>query len=294
MDLSLPPSARVVEVNGDDLLNWSAGNPVHVTWKTRNLLAREIELLYEIAQPATAGGWKLVAPRMADGETGGALFAVTGEPGMEIRATNPAPQRLPRWLAQEAGRRNAVIAGTDGDIAVKWLPLVPTTPAVIDSAQSAMRVVPDGALINEMTYAIRHEGPLTWQLHLPEGSQLLACSVNGQRVNPVDRGSGVIELAVDAPEHKPVTEVKISCTARKEAFKPVSGQIDLELPGTDLLIQKLDWELQIPASYELAAIEGNVETSPSSRPGLILLHKELCKNERAGIRLYYQKPETKK
>ena len=294
MDLLLPPGARVIEVKGDDLSTWSAGKSVRVTWKTRNLLTREIELLYEMPQPATAGDWKLAAPALMEGEPPETIFAVAGEPGMEIVAPGRAPGRLPRWLAQEAGRRNAVIAGTDGVIAVKWLPLVPTTPAVIESAQSAMRVVPDGSLINEMSYSIRHEGPLTWRLQLPEGSQLLACSVNSQRVNPVDRGQGLIELAMDAPEQKPVTVVKISCTAKKEAFKPVAGRIDLELPRTDLLIQKIDWDLQIPGGYELAALEGNVETSVSGRPGLIQLHKELCKNEQPGVRLYYQKPETKK
>ena len=195
---------------------------------------------------------------------------------------------------QEIGGRNAVIAGGDGSINVQWLPLMPTTPAVIDSAQSSMRMVSDGGLINEISYSIRHEGPITWQLHLPDASQLLTCRVNEHALSPVDRGNGVIELALDAPEHRSVTEVKLSYTAHKEAFNPVSGRIALELPQTELLIQKLNWSLQIPAGYELSAMEGNVESGVTDRSGAIQLHKELCKNEQPGLRIYYQKTETKK
>ncbi|MEI8341384.1 MAG: hypothetical protein WCH43_07625, partial [Verrucomicrobiota bacterium] len=193
-----------------------------------------------------------------------------------------------------ASQQSVVLVGSGGELEVRWLPLVATTPAVIDSAQSLMHVVADGALLNEITYSIRHDGPLNWQLHLSVGSQLLTCTVNGHAVNPVDRGEGVIELALEAVSGKSVTEVKISTIARKEAFKPVSGQIELELPRTELLIQKLDWELQIPASYEPAAFEGNVESVPSTRGGKILLRKELCKNEQPVVRLFYQKPETRK
>lgn len=294
IDLVAPAAARILEIKGDDLLCWNAGKTLLISWKTRNLLSREFDLIYEIPQPATSDEWKLQAPRLAGGETSNALFAVVGEQGMEMRAAGGAPARSPRWLAQCASQQSVVLVGPDGDLAVKWLPLIQTTPAIIDSAQSLMRVVLDGSLLNEITYSIRHDGPLNWQLHLPAGSELLTCAVDGCAVNPVDRGHGVIELAFNAGSGKSPTEVKISSIARKDAFKPVSGQIQLELPVTDLLIQRLDWELRIPASYALAAIEGNVEMVPSGTSGRILLRKELCKNEQPVVRLFYQKPETKK
>jgi len=293
LELVLPASARISNVTGDDMLNWTVGKKLRIDWKTRNLLSREFDLVYEIPQPATAGVWKLQTPHLTQGEPGEGLFAVTGERGMEMRATAPQPTRLPRWLAQCASKLSVVLVGSDGGLEVKWLPLVPTSPAVIDSARSVMHVVSDGAMVDEITYCIRHEGPLNWQLHLPTGTQLLTCLVNGNAINPVDRGENVIELALDAPGRQG-TEVKVSTMARKSPFKPVTGQIELELPMTELLIQKLDWELQIPANYELAAIEGNVESLPSSRPTQILLRKELCKNEYPVIRLFYQKPETRK
>ncbi|MEI8341226.1 MAG: hypothetical protein WCH43_06775, partial [Verrucomicrobiota bacterium] len=112
IDLTVPVSARVLEVKGDDLLNWSAGKTFRINWKTRNLLSREFDLIYEIPQPATAGGWKLQAPRVAGGEASDALFAVVGEQGMEMRAAGGVPARLPRWLAQCASQQSVVLVGS--------------------------------------------------------------------------------------------------------------------------------------------------------------------------------------
>lgn len=296
LELIVPASARVLNVTGDDLSNWSASKTLRINWKTRRLLSREFVLDYEIPQPAMAGKWKLQAPRLSGSgqESSEALFAVVGEQGMEMRAVGTPPSRLPRWLAQCSSKENLVLVGAEGGLEVKWLPIVPTSPAVIDSARSQMCVVSDGALQNNMTFSIRNEAPLNWKLHLPAGSELLSCLVNGAAVNPVDRGEGVIELALNGGTGRSGTEVKISLMAHKSAFKPVTGQIELELPLTELLIQKLEWELQIPASYELAAIEGNVDSLPSAKAGLILLRKELCKNEHPVVRLFYQKPEARK
>jgi len=129
IDLILPVSARVLEIKGDDLQNWTAGKTLRINWKTRNLLSREFDLNYEIPQPATAGEWKLQAPRVAGGETSDALFAVAGEQGMEMRAAGGVPARLPRWLAQCASQQSVALVGPDGQLTVKWLPLVPTTCA---------------------------------------------------------------------------------------------------------------------------------------------------------------------
>jgi hypothetical protein len=289
MDLAIPASARVLEVKGEDLVTWSMGKTLHLRWKTRDVLTREAEVVYEISQPATPGTWKLVAPVAIGNEGGDATFAVAGEQGMEIQPVKPVRAVLGRWLAQHSSQAKLVTVGGDGAVNVKWLPLVATSSAVVESAQSKMRVVLDGALLNECTYLLRHDGPFTWQVQLPANSDLLNCVVNGQRVDPVDRGNSVIELAMDGQQR---TEVKFSYTAKKPAFQPITGQLQIELPKTALLIHKLDWEVQIPAGYELAAIEGNIETTPNGKAAQIAMHKELCKDEQPMARLFYQKAET--
>src|SRR5207249_2526273 len=83
--------------------------------------------------------------------------------------------------------------------------------------------------------------------------------------------------------HDKNTVVRFSYAARKPALKPVSGQIELELPQTDLFAHKLEWELAIPSAYELSAVEGNVEIVPAD--GTIRFRKDLCRDERPSAAL---------
>ena len=176
------------------------------------------------------------------------------------------------------------------------LPLVETARAVVETATAKTRIVSDGALLTEISYDIRHSRAMPWRVNLPEGSQLLDAKIDGQPVQPGDRGERTLEFAL--PSEKELNSVSLSYTEKKPAFKPVSGQIAVELPETDLLIHGLDWELRIPVAYEIAAFEGNVESAPGdkcdSASRVIPLHKELCKNERPRAEFFYQKPQPNK
>jgi len=173
------------------------------------------------------------------------------------------------------------------------LPVVETTQAVVETAMAKTRIVSDGALLTEIVYKIRHERAVQWKVNLPEGSELLEAKVGGQPVKPIDRGERTLEFTL--PTSRGASAVLVSYTAKKPAFKPVSGQLAVELPQTDLLIHSLDWELRIPIAYEIAAFEGNVESAPCAKSDatsrVIPLHKELCKNERPRAEFFYQKPQ---
>jgi hypothetical protein len=176
------------------------------------------------------------------------------------------------------------------------LPLVETAQAIIETATAKTRIVSDGALLTEIDYSIRHERALPWRVDLPEGSELLGAKIDGQAVKPIDRGERVLEFAL--PTGNELSTVSLSYTAKKPAFKPVTGQIAVELPQTDLLVHWIDWELRIPIAYEIAAFEGNVESAPSDKTDansrMIPLRKELCKNERPHAEFFYQKPQPNK
>ena len=88
----------------------------------------------------------------------------------------------------------------------------------------------DGALLTEVAYTVRHERALRWEVNLPEGCELLAASIEGQPVKPIDRGEHVLEFSL--PSGKAVSAIALSYTAKKPAFKPVSGQLAVELPQT--------------------------------------------------------------
>lgn len=304
IELELPAGFDITRVTGADLGSWqttTAANQarrVRVHWQTSDVLHREIEVEYNSAQSLMAAEWNLRAPQVIDGENNPPLYVVIAEPGLELTATAPmaAPQHLPSWMIEKADEKNYLVFLGDAPVNAKWLPLFDTAQAVAEAAHAKTRIVTDGALLTEIEYAIRHERALRWSVDLPEGSELLAATVDGQPVKPIDRGNRVLEFAL--PSGKDVTAVSLSYTAKAPPFKPVSGEIAVELPQTDLLVHAIEWELRIPVAYEVAAFEGNVESLPGDKTDgssrVIPLRKELCKNERPRAEFFYQKPQPNK
>lgn len=305
MELEFPAGVSVTKLSGADLADWQAVTTesqtrrVHVRWQTRDLLRRELEVEYNFAQPLTAGEWSLKSPRLTEGETNPPLYVVLSQPGLELAAATQtaAPRQLPAWLLGFVDGKDYLVFVGDNPLTAKWLPLVETAQAIVETSTAKMRIVADGAALTEIEYKIRHERALSWRVDLPEGCELLASSVDGRPVSPIDRGDHVLEFSL--PSGKALSAVAFSYTAKKPPFKPVSGQIAVELPQTDLLVHSLDWELRIPIAYEIAAFEGNVESAPSSNATdktsrVIQLHKELCKKERPRAEFFYQKPQPNK
>jgi hypothetical protein len=303
MELEFPPGVDVTKIEGADLSDWQVtiaedqARRVHLRWRTRDILRRELEVEYNFPQSLSAGQWSLRSPRLLDGENDPPLFVVVPEEGLELTAgETAAPRQLPSWLRDKVNGKNFLVCLGDAPVTAKWLPLIETAQAIVETVTAKTRIVSDGALLTEIYYSIRHERALRWSIDLPEGCELLAARIENQPVKPIDRGNRVLEFSL--PSGKPITAIALSYTAKKPAFKPVSGQLAVELPQTDLLIHRIDWELRIPVAYEVAAFEGNVESGPSGKPDEtsrpIQLHKELCKNERPRAEFFYQKPQPEK
>lgn len=168
-----------------------------------------------------------------------------------------------------------------------------TMPAVIREARSDMRVVADGAFFNEMTWRIRHDGPLVWRIALPEANQLVSAKVGGRAASPSRVDASTLEFRLPEPSGED-TLVELSYTGRVAAFDPVRGDLALALPATPLLMESLSWRLALPPAYETVAAQGNVEFASGGSAGEVLLRKELCQGDAPGVRLFYQKPETTK
>jgi hypothetical protein len=304
MELEFPAGADVTKITGRDLGDWQASTTedqtrrVHLRWQTRDVLRREVEVEYNFAQPLTGGEWNLKSPHLVDGENNPPLYVVVPPQGLDLTAAaqTAVPRQLPSWLVEKVDGKNYQVFLGDTPVTAKWLPLVETAQAVVETATAKTRIVSDGALLTEIDYTIRHERALRWSVDLPEGCELLAARIEGQPVKPIDRGPHVIEFSL--PGGKAVTALALSYTAKKPPFKPVSGQIAIELPQTELLVHWIDWELRIPVAYEIAAFEGNVESVPCDKTDsgsrVVQLHKELCKNERPRAEFFYQKPQPNK
>ena len=165
-------------------------------------------------------------------------------------------------------------------------------PAVVREANSAMRIVSDGTFFNATTWKIRHNTAVTWKLTPGADTQVVSCLVGGRPVAPVLTGKNTIEIRL--PESDSETTVELSYTGKSAAFAPVRGEFSVSLPATDLLVERSDWTLVLPAAYGPLAIEGNCEFFPGEQQNELRLRKELCRGEAPTVRVFYQKPETNK
>jgi hypothetical protein len=187
MELEFPPGTDITKVGGADLSHWQAtiadnqNRRLNLRWQTRDVLRREVEIEYNLAQSLTSGEWSLKAPRVLEGENNPPLFVVVPPPGLELIASklSAGPRQLPSWMVEKV--ENYVVVLGDATLNARWLPLVETAQAVVETATAKTRIVSDGALLTEIDYHIRHGRGLRWSVNLPEGSELLAATVMRSR-----------------------------------------------------------------------------------------------------------------
>ena len=169
---------------------------------------------------------------------------------------------------------------------------VVTMPPVVAAAGSEMRIVNDGTFFNATTWTIRHNAAFAWKVNLGADTQVVSCLVDGRPAAPVLAADHSIEIRL--PEKDRETQVEIAYTGKTAAFEPVRGEFAVALPSTELLVERSDWKLVLPAAFAPVAVEGNTEFLPGESRNELRLRKELCRGEAPAARVFYQKPETTK
>lgn len=310
LTLALPANAGAITVTGDDLADWSQTRAedgrrlLRIRWKTRDVLDRELTLAYAVPQSSLAEQWTLQAPTSPDDKEARHLFAILPADGLELKgdALRAAVEsrRLPEWMRAEIGGAAFVTAEAAAQLVLQthWLPAIATAEAIVSEARGGLRLVADGATQTAVTYTIKHAAPLAWRLELPANIELLSCAVGGVAARPIQRENGVIELALPTPKDG-TTTVALVYTAKLKALDPVSGDVGLELPRTALFIERLDWSITLPATFEITAIDGNVSAGGSTAEStggdrIISLRKDFCRAERPAVSLFYQRRSLEK
>jgi hypothetical protein len=310
--LALPSNAAAVSAAGEDVADWAAlrmddGRRVlGVRWKTADVLDRELTVTYAVPQSPLAEQWNLQAPSAPEDAAAKHLFAILPAEGLELKGEGVraavVSHRLPSWMREEIGGAAFVTTESGAQLALQtnWLPVIAAAEAIITEAKCQLRLVADGSQQTTVAYTIKHRAPLAWTLELPPEVEILSCIVAGQEARPIQRDKGTIEFSLPAPRDaaKGQTQVALVYAAKAKALDPVSGQIALELPRTPLFIERLDWFIAIPAALEVTAAEGNVAIAApaeaSAETNTITLRKDLCRAERPGVELFYQRRSLEK
>ncbi len=310
MTLALPPGASAIGLAGDDIADWShtraedGRRMLRVSWKTRDVLDRELSLTYAVPQSALDEQWTLLAPASPDDKNARHLYAIIPAEGLELKggALRAAVEsrRLPEWMRTEIGGATFVTAEAAAPLVLQthWLPAIATAEAIITESKAALRLVADGATQSEVSYTIKHQAPLALRLELPEKVELLSCLVDGAAVRPIQRENGVIEVGLPAPGEKAAT-VTLVYTAKLKPLDPVSGEVALELPRTPLFIERLDWSIAVPSVFDITAIDGNLTVAEGAKEAArgdraVVLRKDFCRAERPAASLFYQRRSLEK
>lgn len=310
LTLALPANAGAITVTGEDVADWSQTRAddgrrlLRIRWKTRDVLDRELTLAYAVPQSSLAEQWTLQAPTAPDDKDARHLFAILPADGLELKGdalrSAVESRRLPEWMRAEIGGAAFMTAESAAQLVLQthWLPTIATAEAIVSEARGGLRLVADGATQTAVTYTIKHAAPLAWRLELPEKVELLSCLVGGVTARPIQRENGVIELALPTPKDG-TTSVALVYTAKLKALDPVSGDVGLELPRTALFIERLNWSITLPATFEITAIDGNVSASGSTAEStggdrIISLRKDFCRAERPAVSLFYQRRSLEK
>ncbi len=300
--LPLPADARDVTVSGADLasnIKIRGENrllDLKLGWNTRGILDRQVTVSYRMPLPPLDRTWTLQAP---GGEGTRTRFIIATSPVSAYSAdglTAPlSPQGLPSSLAEslKGATCHLLEATTTAELSVTPIPVAATAEGVVTSSEWSFKIEPDGAMLATGILTVEHAGMLDFICDTPEGMKLLSCEVAGNPVSPVDCGQGVLKVTFPAQAVKSL--LSCSFTGRTTSLDPVDGTLKLSLPKVPLFIHSLLWRLDLPAGYQ-AETHGNlrrVQVAAGEPPSRISLKKNLCRDERPEIHIFYQRSDLK-
>lgn len=299
-ELPLPPDARDVEIAGDDLASFrivggeNRYRHLALTWKTRDILDRRVDIRYRMPLRPLDRVWTLQAP---GGDRVTTRFIVATSSLLSLEApglSSPvSAEGLPKDLAAALGQTPCRLleASHTAEIRVSRVPVAPTADGVATGAKWNLSMEPDGAMLATGEITIDHKGPLDFLFDTPEGMKLLDCEMDGKSVPPVDLGSGGLKVVL--PPGKGSSVLRCSFTGSAGVLDPVEGTLKLTLPRMPLFIHKLEWQIDLPAGYQ-AETQGNVTRVPvahGAAPWRIWLQKNLCRDERPEVNVFYQRAD---
>jgi hypothetical protein len=302
--LVLPKDAREVRAAGADLAGQRMVRgsdyslELQLDWKTRGLLEREIEIYYQLPRRPLDKIWKLQAPFVAGKDLTQTRFIIADLPEYSYTAKGllgPFPPKgLPSCMMEDLKGASSYQLETTAmvDLTVQPLPLVATAEATINEASWTAKLEPDGAMLLQGTMNLEHRGRFPVVLDIPTGLTLLTCEVAGQAIAPVNCGENKLEINLPVAAQK--TTISCSFTGRINVLDPVAGTLDLSLPQTPLFIKALTWSIELPARYQ-AETNGNLVRviDPRVPASQLILQKNLCRDERPLIHIFYQRSNLK-
>lgn len=269
--LTLPAGYEVTGVTGPTL-DSTETKPGVMTLKVNSPAQRSHQFLITLERSieGTAVDAPFLSFKGAQRENGEVL--VEGAGTMEIKATeggglkrmdvkeaNPYLRSMAHFPPQAAFRYHRQSSETP-TLALDWVrfPDSSVLAAVAESAQITTLVTSEGKSLTEVKLVLKNQAQPFLKVNLPQGASILSADVAGERVKPVQSADGS-RVPLLRPGFRPTDTYTVSFVfLHSGAPFAKKGGAELDLPGMDIPISVLNWEVFLPERYKVKDFGGDV------------------------------------
>jgi len=269
-DVEIPAGFEVTGVTGASLDSTEQKSLV-LTLKlaSTNLKAYEFLISMERSLTATKANAPIIQFMGAQRETGEVLVEGTGsteitatEGGsmkrMDIKEANPSLRSLARFPAQAAFRYHRQ-PNEGPTLSLEWLRFPDSTvlAAVAENAEVTTLVTSEGKSLTEVKLTVKNQAQPFLKVGLPAGATILSADVAGEKVKPVEAADGN-RVPLLRTGFRPTDAYTVSFVfMHSGAPFAKKGGSDLSLPGMDIPINLLQWEIFLPEQYKVKDLSGD-------------------------------------
>lgn len=270
-DVEIPAGYEVTGVTGAALDSTEQKSSV-LTLKlgTTNQKAYEFLISMERSVSETKADAPIIQFKGAQRETGEVLVEGTGsteitakEGGsmkrMDVKETNASLRSLARFPAQAAFRYHRQ-PNEGPTLGLEWVRFPDTTvlAAVAENAEVTTLVTTEGKSLTEVKLTIKNQAQPFLKVALPAGASILSADVAGEKVKPVEAPDGN-RVPLLKTGFRPTDAYTVSFVfMHSGAPFAKKGGSDLSLPGMDIPINLLQWEVFLPEQYKVKDFSGDV------------------------------------
>ena len=273
IEVHLPPGYEVTGMSGSTLESSDAREDA-IVLRIGDTAARRHQFLVTLERQHDAGSFKLdtgvVTVPEAQRERGeiavegvGTLeLGATERDGMhrlDVRELNPALQSLSRLPILAAFRyQRSAAAQTGLTLDVKRFADSGVLAAVAERAVATTLVTREGRTLTEIALTLQNRAQPFLKVTLPPGASIVSVDVAGEPAKPVI-GSDGTRVPLLRPGFRPAGPYAVTFVYL-HAGTPFAkkGEMQMTLPKMDMPVGIVEWEVFVPDSYSVRAIDGNV------------------------------------
>jgi hypothetical protein len=178
---------------------------------------------------------------------------------MDVKETNPYLRSLAHFPTQAAFRYHRQ-SNQAPSLGLEWVrfPDSSVLGAVVENAQVTTMVTSEGKSLTEIKLTVRNQAQPFLKVALPAGASILSADVAGERVKPVQGPDGS-RVPLLRPGFRPTDSYTVSFVfMHSGAPFAKKGGAELALPGMDIPINLLNWEVFLPEQYKVKDFGGDV------------------------------------